>query len=130
MAHSLENPWTSAHWAPLSNFQARIPEWVARDPTQGSSPRLLHRQADSLPLNHLGGPSVSISASQILMCTVITSGFCEKQVQIRDVLGETSYSTFLTRSVSSVAQSCLILCDSMDFSMPGLPVHYQLSKLA
>ena len=89
--------------------QARIPEWVARDPTQGFSPRLLHRQADSLPLNHPGGPSVSISASQILMCTVITSGFCEKQVQIQDVLRETLYSTFLTRSVSSVAQSCLTL---------------------
>ena len=27
---------------------------------------------------------------------------------------------------SSVAQSCLTLCDSMDCSMPGLPVHHQL----
>ena len=27
---------------------------------------------------------------------------------------------------SSVTQSCLILCDPMDFSMPGLPVHHQL----
>ena len=26
----------------------------------------------------------------------------------------------------SVAQSCLALCDSMDCSMPGLPVHHQL----
>ena len=51
--------------------------------------QLLHQQADSLPLNHLGGPSVSISASQILMCTLITLRFCEKQVQIQDVLGET-----------------------------------------
>ena len=28
-------------------------------------------------------------------------------------------------SVSSVAQSCLTLCDPMDCSMPGLPVHHQ-----
>ena len=31
-------------------------------------------------------------------------------------------------SVSSVAQSCR-LCDSMDCSMPGLPVHHQLLEL-
>ena len=27
---------------------------------------------------------------------------------------------------SSVAQSCLILCNPTDFSMPGFPVHHQL----
>ena len=27
---------------------------------------------------------------------------------------------------SSVAQSCLALCDPMNCSMPGLPVHHQL----
>ena len=30
---------------------------------------------------------------------------------------------------SSVAQSCPTLCDPMDCSMPGLPVHHQLSEL-
>ena len=29
---------------------------------------------------------------------------------------------------SSVAQSCLTLCDPMDCSMPGLPVHHQLPE--
>ena len=29
---------------------------------------------------------------------------------------------------SSVAQLCLTLCDPMDCSMPGLPVHYQLPE--
>ena len=29
---------------------------------------------------------------------------------------------------SSVAQSCLTLCDPMDCSMPGFPVHYQLPE--
>ena len=33
-------------------------------------------------------------------------------------------------SVSSVAQSCLTLCDPMDCSTPGLPVHHQLPELA
>ena len=31
-------------------------------------------------------------------------------------------------SVSSVAQSCLTLCDPMDCSTPGLPVHHQLPE--
>ena len=29
---------------------------------------------------------------------------------------------------SSVAQSCLTLCNLMDFSMPGFPVHHQLPE--
>ena len=31
-------------------------------------------------------------------------------------------------NLSSVAQSCLTLCDPMDCSMPGLPVHHQLPE--
>ena len=29
---------------------------------------------------------------------------------------------------SSAAQSCLTLCDPMNHSMPGLPVHHQLPE--
>ena len=31
---------------------------------------------------------------------------------------------------SSVAQSCLTLCNPIDFSTPGFPVHHQLPELA
>ena len=31
--------------------------------------------------------------------------------------------------LSSAAQSCLTLCDTMDCTMPGLPVHHQLPGL-
>ena len=34
-----------------------------------------------------------------------------------------------TVSVSSVGQSCLTLCDPMNCSMPGLPVHHQLLEV-
>ena len=34
----------------------------------------------------------------------------------------------LFQSVSSVAQSCPTLCDPMNHSMPGLPVHHQLPE--
>ena len=30
--------------------------------------------------------------------------------------------------ISSVTQSCLTLCDPMNRSMPGLPVHHQLTE--
>ena len=37
--------------------------------------------------------------------------------------------TLLTKvQFSSVAQSCLTLCDPMNRSMPGLPVHHQFSE--
>ena len=47
---------------------------------------------------------------------------------------ETRYSITVAKhlppfSVSSVAQSCLTLCDPMDCSTPGLPVHHQFPEL-
>jgi len=33
------------------------------------------------------------------------------------------------RMYQSVTQLCLILCDSMDCSTPGFPVHHQLPEL-
>ena len=36
---------------------------------------------------------------------------------------------FSSVQFSSVAQSCLNLCDPMDYSMPDLPVHDQLPEL-
>ena len=38
--------------------------------------------------------------------------------------------TICSVTLSSVAQSRPTLCDSMDCSMPGLPVHHQLPELA
>ena len=37
---------------------------------------------------------------------------------------------YLMESVSSVARSCLTLCNPMECSTPGFPVHYQLPELA
>ena len=39
-----------------------------------------------------------------------------------------TYSDMVSVQFSSVAQSCQILCDRMDCSTPGLPVHHQLQK--
>ena len=37
-------------------------------------------------------------------------------------------STFRSYQIRSVAQSCLTLCDPMNRSTPGLPVHHQLPE--
>ena len=36
--------------------------------------------------------------------------------------------TTLSDQIRSVAQSCLTLCDPMNCSMPGLPIHHQLPE--
>ena len=35
----------------------------------------------------------------------------------------------MSSTISSVAQSCSTLCDLMDYSTPGFPVHQQLLEL-
>ena len=40
------------------------------------------------------------------------------------------FPQFSSVQLSSVAQSCPTLCDPMDCSTPGFPVHHQLSELA
>ena len=39
-------------------------------------------------------------------------------------------SVYISVQFSSVTQSCLTLCDPMDCSTPGFPVHHQLPELA
>ena len=41
-----------------------------------------------------------------------------------------SFSFVSQSQLSSVAQSCPTLCDPMDSSMPGFPVHHQLPELS
>ena len=41
---------------------------------------------------------------------------------------ETVAVSHVTAQFSSVAQSCLTLCDPMDCSMPGFPIYYQLPE--
>ena len=38
------------------------------------------------------------------------------------------HASFSSVQFSSVTQSCLTLCDPMNCSMPGLPVHHQLPE--
>ena len=74
-----------------------------------------------LQLNHL--PLLSfLQPVTLLACSRNTSP-CVPAVALY-------YCTFQgTVQFRSVTQSCLTLCDSMDCSMPGFPVHHQLLEL-
>ena len=66
------------------------------------------------------GLSLSSNSTKKFISTAPRLPDLPDQIQIR---GRKGFSQF-----SSVAQLCLILCDPMDCSTPGLPVHHPLPK--
>ena len=56
------------------------------------------------------------------------SWFFEKINKIISTSFNGKNNIFYPNPVSSVAQLCLTLCDPMDCSVPGLPVHHQLAE--
>ena len=48
----------------------------------------------------------------------------------KDITLPTKVYVVSSNKFSSVTQSCLNLCDAMDCSMPGFPIHHQHLKLA
>ena len=51
-----------------------------------------------------------------------------KNVSLTLATQETINRKFRSDQIRSVTQSCLTLCDPMNRSMPGLPVHHQLPE--
>ena len=103
-------PSTVAHLAPLSMEFSRQEYWSRLPfPFPGGLPdpgiksfMSPVRQMESLSLNHLG-------SSFYIYIYIYTHIYIHTQF-------------------SSVAQSCPILCNLMNCSMPGLPVHHQLPE--
>ena len=63
----------------------------------------------------------------VCMCVCVRVWDCEHEIGIPS-LSWSLLGTFFSDSVqfSSIAQSCPTLCDPIDGSMPGVPVHHQL----
>ena len=56
---------------------------------------------------------------------------CEKTCRLMQGVGLLCFCLYqILLQFSSVTQSCLTLCDSMDCSTLGLPVHHELPELA
>ena len=84
-------------------FQARVLKWVAASFSRGSSrPRI--------------EPG----------CPVLQADALPSEPPGKPIIVPVKWNSI---HFSSVAQSCLTLCDPMNRSMPGLPVHYQLPEL-
>ena len=88
-----------------------------------------------VPSMHLSSihPSVhlppAILPSTIYPATIHTSIHpCLQDVFTENLLICTGPNTWSVQSVSSVAQSCPTLCDPMNRSSLGLPVHHQLPE--
>ena len=54
--------------------------------------------------------------------------FAPSNIFLSDSSVSSFWLTHLSVQFSSVAQSCLTLCDPMNLSTPGLPAHYQLPE--
>ena len=76
---------------------------------------------------HIGGENVeAVTEFLFLGSKITTDGKCSHEIR-RFLLPGRKAMTNLVQ-FSSVAQSCLTLCDPMDHSTPGLPVHHQLPE--
>ena len=130
----------------LGVFQARILEGVPCLPSRDlPNPEilklhllcLLHWQADSLPLSHVVSPGNHIPEVKIMEELMV---HCLQFHVVNLIVDEpipTVYSRVQSKfclhiivQFSSVTQSCPTLCDPMNRSTPGLPVHHQLPGLA
>ena len=89
----------------------------------GKSPVALQKQANYLGLMSMRLELVSEKECSSFKCTAKWFIYIITYVCVCIYL-------YLSQSVSSVTQSCLTLCDPMDCSTTGLPVHHQLPELA
>ena len=112
-------------------LQARIMEWVAFPFSRGSShpgtePRSPSLQADSLPDEPQGKPKNTRVGSLSLLQGIFPP---RDRTQVSHIVGGFFTSHKGYTSVSSVTQSCPTLCEPMDCSRPGFPVHPQSQSL-
>ena len=97
---TLETLWTVAHQAPLSMGFSRQEDWSG----------LPFASPGALP-----NPGIEPRSCALHMVSCIAGRF---------------FTEWATSSVqfSLVNQSCPTLCDPMDHSMPGFPIHHQLPE--
>ena len=95
-------------------------------PTQGLNPGLPHCRWVLYYLSHQGSPTCYVILGKLinLLSNLSVSQF---PYLLKGIANYLFYGASLRlNQFSSVAQSCPTLCDPMNCSMPGLPVHHQL----
>ena len=80
-----------------------------------------------ITLWQIDGETVETVADLIFLDSKITAdGDCSHDIKRRLLLGRKIMTNL--DQIRSVAQSCPTLCDPINRSMPGLPVHHQLPE--
>ena len=115
----------------LSLFQGDLPN-------PRIEPRSPTLQADSLPAEPQGKPKITgVGSLSLLHWVFPTQELNRCLLHCRWILYQLSYQGSpkhtkmlhnASHQFSSVAQSCPTLCNPMNCSTPGLPVHHQLPK--
>ena len=55
--------------------------------------------------------------------------FMDKVTRLSEMVSQSTWQICCSVQFSSVTQSCPTLCDPMNHSTPGLPVHHQLPEI-
>ena len=73
-------------------------------------------------------PSLTVHLLSFLRVSKLLLLICQGLIKQIHNLNFVFKNDMQNKRISSVAQSCLTLCDPMDCSTPGLPVHHQLPE--
>ena len=104
---------------------ANIPSvWISKHP--------LHSPATHTHLDRFCHCKINLHNYSSTRCFKILRGTDTDHSFLRNWFVQSFYTLLIYHLVCccSVAQSCLTLCDLMDCSTPGFPVHHQLPELA
>ena len=101
---------------------------------QGSNPRLLHCQGDSLPVSQQGSPSIYITCHKYsqLYCEISTNSIYKQNPDGTRELSKHVWTVIYSESSHSftkgklVTRSCLTFCDPMDCTLLSSSVHGNL----
>ena len=78
---------------------------------------------------HINGQTVKVVRDFILGGSKITAdGACSHEIRRLLLFGREVMTNLRSVQFSSATQSCPTLCDPMNHSMPGLPVHHQVPE--
>ena len=119
--HGLYTPWNS----PSQNTGVGSLSFSRGSSTQGLNPCLPHCRQILYQLSHQGSPRV---LEWVAYPFSGGSSQPRNQTGVFCIAGGSFIRWVTFSSVSSVAQSCPTLCDLMNRSTPGLPVHHQVPE--
>ena len=126
--------WVLSWFEPIQSSRMLWPFWLLKKGAHGGPEKMLARSlslllgAASHPLPVCKGQSASNGWTWPAPTMTSSPTACFLAHSAPDTLGSERAILFSSVQFSSVTQSCLTLCNPMDCSTPGLPVHHQLLK--